>query len=195
MTTDLSFTDHVVRVEVQPDRIVIELSNAKRRPTRKHRQRIEVPWRKTPPTRRREILLPASSTSQVNRPIRSENRALLVASIARGRRWLDELVNDPDSQCRKHCRARRLQRPQGQHDDLARLPRARSRQGGHRRDVSRTAWVSPGSATCPPNGPASTRCSAFPRRSVRRIRTSLRTRGLRFPGNGDFGPETARPEN
>jgi site-specific DNA recombinase len=29
------------------------------------------------------------------RPIRSENRALLVASIARGRRWLDELITDP----------------------------------------------------------------------------------------------------
>jgi hypothetical protein len=29
------------------------------------------------------------------RPIRSENRALLVASIARGRRWLDELIADP----------------------------------------------------------------------------------------------------
>jgi hypothetical protein len=28
-------------------------------------------------------------------PIRSENRALLVASIARGRRWLDELITDP----------------------------------------------------------------------------------------------------
>ncbi len=81
----------VVRVEVQPERIVIALTNAKgstRKPSR-----IQVPWRKTPPTRRREILLPASSTSQVNRPIRSENRALLVASIARGRRWLGELVS------------------------------------------------------------------------------------------------------
>jgi site-specific DNA recombinase len=29
------------------------------------------------------------------RPIRSESRALLVASIARGRRWLDELITDP----------------------------------------------------------------------------------------------------
>ena len=27
--------------------------------------------------------------------IRSENRAILVASIARGRRWLDELIADP----------------------------------------------------------------------------------------------------
>ena len=29
------------------------------------------------------------------RPIRSETRATLVASIARGRRWLDELISDP----------------------------------------------------------------------------------------------------
>ena len=29
------------------------------------------------------------------RAIRSENRALLIASIARGRRWLNELIADP----------------------------------------------------------------------------------------------------
>jgi site-specific DNA recombinase len=29
------------------------------------------------------------------RPIRSESRALLVALIARARRWLDELITDP----------------------------------------------------------------------------------------------------
>ena len=56
---------------------------------------IEVPWRKTPSTRRREILVPESGPPQNIRPIRSENRALLVASIARGRRWLDELITDP----------------------------------------------------------------------------------------------------
>ena len=32
--------------------------------------------------------------TQTARPIRSENRTLLVASIARGRRWLDEIVTD-----------------------------------------------------------------------------------------------------
>ena len=32
--------------------------------------------------------------SQTVRPIRSENRGLLVASIARGRRWLGELITD-----------------------------------------------------------------------------------------------------
>ena len=46
-------------------------------------------------TRRREILLPESAQPENARPIRSESRALLVASIARGRRWLDELIADP----------------------------------------------------------------------------------------------------
>jgi DNA invertase Pin-like site-specific DNA recombinase len=89
--------DHVVRVEVQSDQLVIELAKAKSADRkRKHsRNVIEVPWRKTPSTRRREILLPESGPPQDVRPIRSENRALLVASIARGRRWLDELITDP----------------------------------------------------------------------------------------------------
>ena len=45
--------------------------------------------------RRREILVPESVPRKSARPIRSENRALLVASIARGRRWLEELTTDP----------------------------------------------------------------------------------------------------
>ena len=36
--------------------------------------------------------LPDGMSPQHARPIRSENRATLVASIARGRRWLDELL-------------------------------------------------------------------------------------------------------
>ena len=60
-------------------------------------KQIEVPWRKTPSTRRREILVPDSVAPQAARPIRSENRALLVASIARGRRWLNELLADPNT--------------------------------------------------------------------------------------------------
>jgi site-specific DNA recombinase len=52
-------------------------------------------WRKTPAKRRREILVPASVPPREARAIRSENRALLIASIARGRRWLNELITDP----------------------------------------------------------------------------------------------------
>ena len=55
---------------------------------------LHVPWHKTPATRRREILLPASVPPQQARPIRSETRATLIASIVRGRRWLNELVDD-----------------------------------------------------------------------------------------------------
>ena len=88
---------HVVRVEVQSDRLVIELAKAKGDGSRRHRSRnvIEVPWRKTPSTRRREILVSESTPHQDARPIRSENRATLVASIARARRWLNELTTDP----------------------------------------------------------------------------------------------------
>ena len=89
--------NHVVRVEVQSDQLVIELANAKGAGPKRKRSRkvIEVPWRKTPSTRRREVLVPEAGPPQDARPIRSENRAILVASIARGRRWLDELIADP----------------------------------------------------------------------------------------------------
>src|SRR5437016_13958243 len=43
------------------------------------------------------FLLPAGLPPQHARPIRSESRALLVASIARARRWLDELLADANA--------------------------------------------------------------------------------------------------
>ena len=72
---------------------------------------IDISWRKTPSTRRREILVPASH--QNARPIRSENRATLVAAIAQGRRWLDELIADPAANAetiaeREGCTARQV---------------------------------------------------------------------------------------
>jgi site-specific DNA recombinase len=42
--------------------------------------------------RRRDIIAPASVPPHDRRPIRAETRATLVASIARGRHWLDEIV-------------------------------------------------------------------------------------------------------
>jgi site-specific DNA recombinase len=55
---------------------------------------LHVPWQRTELTRRREILLPEGMRPQFARPIRSETRATLVAAIARGRRWLDELATN-----------------------------------------------------------------------------------------------------
>jgi hypothetical protein len=107
--------NQVARVEVQSDRLVIELTNANGvdRKQKRGRNVIEVPWRKTPSTRRREVIVPESASPQEFRPIRSENRALLVASIARGRRWLDELIADPaaNTECiakREDCTARKV---------------------------------------------------------------------------------------
>jgi hypothetical protein len=88
---------HVARIEVQSDQLVIELADAKGIRSKRSRggKVLKVSWRKSPSRRRREILVPASIPPQDARAIRSENRALLIASIARGRRWLDELITDP----------------------------------------------------------------------------------------------------
>ena len=74
---------------------------------------LHVPWQKANSTRRREMLLPAGADLRILRPIRSENRATLIASIARGRRWLDELIGDPTASTesiakRESCSVRKV---------------------------------------------------------------------------------------
>ena len=99
---------HVVRVDVQEEHLMIELRVPKQGqasgsengtlPNRdtcqleEDRIVLRVPWKKSPSKRRREIIVPKSTAPQDVRPIRAETRATLVASIARGRRWLDEIV-------------------------------------------------------------------------------------------------------
>ncbi len=101
-------SSHVIRVEVQEDQLAVELKAPKHRRTRgqgngsppdnesgeqdANRTVLHIPWRKTPSKRRREIIMPKSAALQDSRPIRAETRAKLVASIARGRRWLDEIT-------------------------------------------------------------------------------------------------------
>ena len=96
---------HVARVEVQLDQLVIQLAEPP--------STLAVPWRKTPARRRREILLPEGIRPEQARPIRSETRTRLVAAIARGRRWLDELVADPTANAdsiakREGCSTRKI---------------------------------------------------------------------------------------
>jgi site-specific DNA recombinase len=107
--------DHVVRVEIHPDRLIIELSAKAVTATKEKqkRKRIEVPWRKTLATRRREILIPIDGASQSARPIRSEARLLLIPAIARARRWLNELISGPTASVesiarRERCSARKV---------------------------------------------------------------------------------------
>ena len=74
---------------------------------------LHVPWQKANSTRRREVILPEGAELRKLRPIRSENCATLIASIARGRRWLDELVGDPTASTesiakRESCSVRKV---------------------------------------------------------------------------------------
>jgi site-specific DNA recombinase len=54
---------------------------------------LTIPWKKPLARRPREIILPISvSPPPDKRPIRAETRAKLIASIAKGRQWLEELT-------------------------------------------------------------------------------------------------------
>jgi hypothetical protein len=103
--------DHVKRVVVHPDKLVIELNRGP--DSSQPASQIEVPWAKTNATRRREILLPAKAANDAVRPIRSENRALLITGIAKGRRWLRELIENPKTSAesiaaREGCTTRKV---------------------------------------------------------------------------------------
>jgi site-specific DNA recombinase len=105
---------HVARIEVRPEELVIQLAEASGTDGQMEVDgSVRVSWRKTMPTRRREILLPEGISLQQARPIRSETRATLVASIARGRRWLEELIADASATPgniakREKCSARKV---------------------------------------------------------------------------------------
>lgn len=51
-----------------------------------------IPWTKPPMRKFREVIQPASTSTQRTRPIRAERRVGLIRAIARGRQWLEEIV-------------------------------------------------------------------------------------------------------
>jgi site-specific DNA recombinase len=56
-------------------------------------QLLSIPWQKPPSKRSRQILLPHNASRSDVRPQQFERRARLVSAIARGRRWLGEIVS------------------------------------------------------------------------------------------------------
>src|SRR5260370_16488384 len=54
---------------------------------------LTIPWQKPPSKRSRQILLPHNTSRSQVRPERFERRARLISAIARGRRWLDDVVS------------------------------------------------------------------------------------------------------
>ena len=101
----------------------------------------------------------------------------------------NELIDRPRSKHREHSKARGLQRPKGQHDDFACLPRARSRQGSDRGSPA------PRHGSRPPLRPARRMVSPAPDARLYPsvgvdIRTNLCPHQSPFPGNGISRPET-----
>jgi len=54
---------------------------------------LTIPWHKPPSKRSRQILLPHNASRSDVRPEQFDRRARLVSAIARGRRWLDDVVS------------------------------------------------------------------------------------------------------
>jgi site-specific DNA recombinase len=54
---------------------------------------LTIPWQKPPSKRSRQILLPHNASRSGLHPQQFERRARLVSAIARGRRWLDDVVS------------------------------------------------------------------------------------------------------
>jgi len=103
----------VARVDVKSDHLAIQLAITPEQQSRtrdqdderdrsQHRNLAQtdaltnvltVPWKKQPARRPRGIILPVPvSPRRDKRPIRAETRAKLIASIAKGRQWLEELT-------------------------------------------------------------------------------------------------------
>src|SRR5712675_2250671 len=94
---------------------------------------LSIPWQKPPSKRSRQILLPHNASRSDVRPEQFERRARLVSAIARGRRWLDDVVSGRVTTVAQLCAREKRQRSAGQYDHLARLPRTQSCWGSGRR--------------------------------------------------------------
>jgi site-specific DNA recombinase len=87
--------DSIARIDVHEDHLAIRLKSADAEETSDptNDQLLSIPWQKPPSRRSRQILLPHGVPRNEVRPTRIERRARLVSAIARGRRWLDEIVS------------------------------------------------------------------------------------------------------
>ena len=85
----------VARVDVHKDRLIVRFKSASTEDESASTdgQVLSIPWQKPPSRKSRQILMPHGIPKSEVRPTRIERRARLVNAIARGRRWLDEIVS------------------------------------------------------------------------------------------------------
>jgi hypothetical protein len=87
--------EQVVRIDVHKDRLMVRFKSAgtEEGSHSTDGQVLSLPWQKPPSRKSRQILIPFGVLRNEVRPTRIERRARLVNAIARGRRWLDEIVS------------------------------------------------------------------------------------------------------
>src|SRR6202171_3644137 len=84
----------VTGIVVHKDKLIIRLkSHADEASDCPDDRPLTIPWQKPPSKRSRDILLPHNASRSKVRPEQFERRARLVSAIARGRRWLDDVVS------------------------------------------------------------------------------------------------------
>src|SRR5260221_2801659 len=87
--------EQVARIDVHEDRLAIRLKSSHDEETADAADGhlLSIPWQKPPSRKSRQILIRDGIPKSEIRPTRIERRARLVSAIARGRRWLDEIVS------------------------------------------------------------------------------------------------------
>jgi site-specific DNA recombinase len=87
--------DSIARIDVHKNHLAVRLKSADHEETSDSTDDhlLSIPWQKPPSKKARQILLPHGVPRNEVRPTRIERRARLVNAIARGRRWLDEVVS------------------------------------------------------------------------------------------------------
>ena len=108
-------TEQVVRIDVDKDRLIVRFKSAgtEEGSHSADDKMLSIPWQKPPSRKSRQILIPVGVSRNDVRATRIERRARLVNAIARGRRWLDEIVSGSvtDVQqiaARQKCSARQV---------------------------------------------------------------------------------------
>ncbi|HEY0800229.1 MAG TPA: recombinase family protein [Steroidobacteraceae bacterium] len=107
--------EQIARIDVYADRLSVRLkspNNAEDDESADGKS-ISILWQKPPSKRSRQILLPHGASRTAVRPERAERRAHLVGAIARGRRWLNELISGSITQAeqiaaRERCSVRQV---------------------------------------------------------------------------------------
>src|SRR5260370_6808059 len=85
--------EQVVRIDVHKNRLIVRFKSAGTEEESAGGELLSIPWQKPPSRKSRQILIPIGVPRNEVRPTRIERRARLVNAIARGRRWLDEIVS------------------------------------------------------------------------------------------------------